>query len=157
MTGICWRIHVSQIRQSNETCHRNSDLSDLKRMRSDLRHQFTEMETKYRSINETKAQICELLTSRRDQTCSQNWIRNKDRCYFISTVNGSYDGAKQHCSSFDSRLLEMNSHDEALSGIFSTAVGPKRKHERLVQLQRVLVNPVLSALSEDGQGVESPV
>ncbi|XP_059816039.1 uncharacterized protein LOC132387693 [Hypanus sabinus] len=53
-------IHVSQIRQSYETCHRNSNLSDLKRMNSDLLHQFNEMETK-----ETKTQICELLTSRR--------------------------------------------------------------------------------------------
>ncbi|XP_059814604.1 uncharacterized protein LOC132386370 isoform X2 [Hypanus sabinus] len=58
-------IHVSQIRQSYETCHRNSNLSDLKRMNSDLRHQFNEMETKYRSAKETKTQICELLTSRR--------------------------------------------------------------------------------------------
>ncbi|XP_059816683.1 uncharacterized protein LOC132388361 [Hypanus sabinus] len=32
---------------------------------SQVSHKFTEMETKYRSVNETKAQICELLTSRR--------------------------------------------------------------------------------------------
>ncbi|XP_072890969.1 oxidized low-density lipoprotein receptor 1-like [Hemitrygon akajei] len=118
-------IHVSQIRQSTFTsdrnCHElnstvefkasllNSNLSDLKRMNSDLRHQFTELETKYRSVNETKAQICELLTSRGEQAFSQNWIRNESPCYFISMVNTSYDEAKQYCSKFDSKLLEINS------------------------------------------------
>ncbi|XP_072891437.1 uncharacterized protein [Hemitrygon akajei] len=121
-------IHVSQIRQSTFTsdrnCHElnstvesklsalNSNLSDLKRMNNDLRHQFTEMETKYRSFNETKAQICELLTSRREQYFSHNWIRNDGPCYFISTVNTSYDEAKQNCSNSDSKLLEINSAEE---------------------------------------------
>ncbi|XP_072891059.1 C-type lectin domain family 7 member A-like [Hemitrygon akajei] len=93
-------IHVSQIRQS------------LKRMHSDLRHQFTEMETKYRSVNKTKAQICELLTSRREQPCCQDWIRNEDKCYFISTSEKSYEDAKQYCSNSDSKLLEINSTEE---------------------------------------------
>ncbi|XP_072891632.1 C-type lectin domain family 9 member A-like isoform X1 [Hemitrygon akajei] len=70
------------------------------------------METKYRSVNETKAQICELLTSRREQAFSQNWIRNEGPCYFISTVNTSYDEAKQNCSKSDSKLLEINSAEE---------------------------------------------
>ncbi|XP_072891670.1 uncharacterized protein [Hemitrygon akajei] len=77
-------IHVSQIRQSMETCHRNyhelnstlqsklialnSNLSVLKQMHSDLRHQF-----------------CELLTSKIEQTCSKDWITNKDRSYYVST------------------------------------------------------------------------
>ncbi|XP_072891399.1 C-type lectin domain family 17, member A-like [Hemitrygon akajei] len=113
ITGICWRIHVSQIRQSYETCHRNANHSVLKRMHSDLRHQFTEMETKYRSVNETKAQICELLTSRREQTCSKDWLTNKDRCYYVSTFHTSFQKAKQECSNRDSRLLEINSRDEA--------------------------------------------
>ncbi|XP_072891677.1 uncharacterized protein [Hemitrygon akajei] len=55
-------IHVSQIRQSKETCHRiyhelnstlqsklsalNSNLSDLKQMHSELHHQFTAIGTK---------------------------------------------------------------------------------------------------------------
>ncbi|XP_072894394.1 uncharacterized protein [Hemitrygon akajei] len=128
VTGICWRIHVSQIRQSKITCDRNypelnsclqsklsalnSNLSDLKGMHSDLRHQFTEMETKYRSVNKTKAQICELLTSRRAQAFSQNWIRNEGPCYFISTVSTSYDEAKQNCSKSGSKLLEINSAEE---------------------------------------------
>ncbi|XP_059814605.1 oxidized low-density lipoprotein receptor 1-like [Hypanus sabinus] len=112
ITGICWRIHVSQIRQSNETCHRNSDLSELKRMHNDLRHQFTEMETKYRSVNETKAQICELLTSRRVPACPQGWIENEGRCYFLSILEESYDGATEHCSIFDARLLKINSNQE---------------------------------------------
>ncbi|XP_072892851.1 oxidized low-density lipoprotein receptor 1-like [Hemitrygon akajei] len=128
ITGICWRIHVSQIRQSKITTDRNyhelnsslqsklsalnSNQSDLKRMHSDLRHQLTEVETKYRSVNETKAQICELLTSRREQAFSQNWIRNEGPCYYISTVYTSYDEAKQYCSKSDSKLLEINSAEE---------------------------------------------
>ncbi|XP_059815609.1 oxidized low-density lipoprotein receptor 1-like, partial [Hypanus sabinus] len=120
--------HVSQIRQSKVTSDRNyhglnstlqsqlsalnSNLSDLKRMHSDLRHQFTEMETKYRSVNETKAQICELLTSRREQTCPQNWSEKEDRCYFVSSEEKSYDSARGHCSNFDARLFEMNSNEE---------------------------------------------
>ncbi|XP_072894653.1 uncharacterized protein [Hemitrygon akajei] len=106
-------IHVSQIRQSYETCHRNSNLSVLKRMNSDLRHQFTEVETKYRSVSETKAQICEFLTSRREQTCSKDWVSNKDRCYYVSTSETPFPRAKQECSNRDSRLLEINSRDEA--------------------------------------------
>ncbi|XP_072891653.1 oxidized low-density lipoprotein receptor 1-like [Hemitrygon akajei] len=121
--------HVSQIRQCNITsdpnCHEvnstvqskhfalNSNLSDLKRMHNDLRHQFTEMEAKYRSVNETKAQICELMTSRREQTCSENFVTNKDRCYYVSTFETSLYKAIQECSNRDSRLLEINSREEA--------------------------------------------
>ncbi|XP_059814584.1 C-type lectin domain family 4 member A-like [Hypanus sabinus] len=79
---------------------------------SQIRHQVTEMETKYRSINETKAQICELLTSRRETTCPQEWIKNEDRCYFMSTFGTSYDGARHNCSELDTRLLEINSNKE---------------------------------------------
>ncbi|XP_072890921.1 oxidized low-density lipoprotein receptor 1-like [Hemitrygon akajei] len=112
ITGICWRIHVSQIRQSMETCHRNynelnstlqsklsahnSNLSELKQMHSDLRHHF-----------------CELLTSRREQTCSKDWITKKDRCYYVSTFDTSFRRAMQECTNRDSRLLEINSSDEA--------------------------------------------
>ncbi|XP_059818741.1 C-type lectin domain family 10 member A-like [Hypanus sabinus] len=111
ITGICWRIHVSQICPS------------IKRTNSDLRHKFTEIETKYRSVNEAKAQICELLTSRREQACSQDWIRNEDRCYFISSVETSYDGAERYCSNFDARLLEINSKEE--QNDVSNAAGPQ--------------------------------
>ncbi|XP_072891439.1 oxidized low-density lipoprotein receptor 1-like [Hemitrygon akajei] len=99
------RPDVSLIRQSEETCHRNNQ--------AELRHQFTEMETKYRSVNETKAQICEFLTSRREQTCSENWVTNKDRCYYVSKSVTSFYKANQECSNGDSRLLEINSRDEA--------------------------------------------
>ncbi|XP_072890911.1 uncharacterized protein [Hemitrygon akajei] len=104
---------------SQRTCLNNlsalsSNLSDVKRMHSDLRHQFTKMETKYRSVNETKAQICELLTSRREQPFSQEWIRNEDGCYFISTFNYSYNEAKQYCLNTDSKLLEINSAQEQI-------------------------------------------
>ncbi|XP_072890909.1 C-type lectin domain family 9 member A-like [Hemitrygon akajei] len=104
-------IYVSQIRQSEETCHRNyhelnstlqsrlsalkSNLSVYKQIHSDLRHQF-----------------CKFLTSRRETTCPQEWIKNEDSCYFISTFGASYDGARQNCSELDSRLLEINSSEE---------------------------------------------
>ncbi|XP_072893082.1 uncharacterized protein [Hemitrygon akajei] len=130
-------IHVSQIRQSKIISDRsynelnsdlqsklsalNSNLSDLNRMHSDLRHQFTEMETKYRSVNQAKVQICELLTSRREQKCPQNWIENDVRCYFISTLEKSYDGARHHCSNIDARLLEINSNQE--KEFVSTSIG----------------------------------
>ncbi|XP_072892874.1 killer cell lectin-like receptor subfamily B member 1B allele B isoform X2 [Hemitrygon akajei] len=122
-------IYVSQIRQSKFTsewnCHEsnssfqsklsalNSNLSVFKRMHSDLRHQFTEMETKYRSVSETKAQICDFWTSRREQTCSKDWVTNRNRCYYVSTFETSFPRAMQGCSNRDSRLLEINSRDEA--------------------------------------------
>ncbi|XP_072891376.1 oxidized low-density lipoprotein receptor 1-like isoform X2 [Hemitrygon akajei] len=129
ITGICWRIHVSQIRHCNITsdrnCHGlnstvesklsalNSNLSHLKRMHSELRHRFKEMETKYRYVNQAKAQICELLTSRREENCSKVLVRYGDRCYFFSTFETSYDGAREFCSIIDSSLLKINSEDEA--------------------------------------------
>ncbi|XP_072891411.1 C-type lectin domain family 4 member E-like [Hemitrygon akajei] len=71
------------------------------------------METKYRSVNEIKAQICELLTSRREQPCSKYWFRNKDRCYYASTFEASFRKAVHECSNRYSRLLRINSWDEA--------------------------------------------
>ncbi|XP_059815362.1 uncharacterized protein LOC132387017 [Hypanus sabinus] len=47
-----------------------------------------------------------------DQAFSQDWIRNEDGCYVISTCNLSYDEAKQICSNSDSKLLEINSAEE---------------------------------------------
>ncbi|XP_059815470.1 C-type lectin domain family 12 member B-like isoform X2 [Hypanus sabinus] len=116
----------SHLNFSRRTCLKNlsalnSNLSDLKRMHSYLRHQFTEMETKYRSVNETKAQICELLTSRKEHPCPQNWIDNENRCYFISSLEKTYDGAREHCSNLDARLLEINSKEE--EEFVSTSVG----------------------------------
>ncbi|XP_059817677.1 C-type lectin domain family 12 member A-like [Hypanus sabinus] len=106
-------IHVSQIRQS------------LNRMHSDLRHQFTEIEMKYRSVNETKAQICELLTSRREQPCCQDWIRNEDKCYLIPTSEKSYKDAKQYCSNSDSKLLEIISTE--VENFVKNVVNDKRR------------------------------
>ncbi|XP_072131965.1 uncharacterized protein [Mobula birostris] len=90
----------------------NSDLSELNRTQIDLRHQFQQLKTKYRTISENKAQICQYFTSRRGQTCPQYWHRNKDRCYFISTWGKSYDEAREYCSDLDARLLEINSKEE---------------------------------------------
>ncbi|XP_059814520.1 uncharacterized protein LOC132386260 [Hypanus sabinus] len=102
-------IYVSQIRQSKETCHRNynelnstlqtklsalnSNLSVFKRKHSDIHHQFTEMETKYRSVIESKARICNFWTSSREQTCSKDWVTNTDRCYYVSTFETSFPRA----------------------------------------------------------------
>ncbi|XP_072893348.1 C-type lectin domain family 12 member A-like [Hemitrygon akajei] len=114
-------IYVSQIRQSKITSDRNyhelnstlqSKLSALNSNLFVLKRQFTEMETKYRSVNQTKAQICELLTSRREQTCPKDWITNKDRCYYVSTFGTSLNTSMQECSNRNSRLLEINSKNE---------------------------------------------
>ncbi|XP_059814515.1 C-type lectin domain family 9 member A-like [Hypanus sabinus] len=72
------------------------------------------MGSKYRSVNEANAQICELLTSRRAQTCSEDWVTNNDRCYYASKFETSFRKAMQECSNRDSRLLEINSRDEAV-------------------------------------------
>ncbi|XP_059815348.1 oxidized low-density lipoprotein receptor 1-like isoform X4 [Hypanus sabinus] len=92
----------------------NSDLSELNRTHNDLRYQFNQLEMKYRNITENKAQICQYLIRRTvaEQTCPQIWIKNEDRCYFISKIANTYDGARQHCSEFDSGLLEINSNKE---------------------------------------------
>ncbi|XP_072132452.1 uncharacterized protein [Mobula birostris] len=47
-----------------------------------------------------------------EPTCSKDWVRNKDRCYFKSTFETSYRDAKEQCSIFNSRLLEINSTEE---------------------------------------------
>ncbi|XP_072131948.1 uncharacterized protein [Mobula birostris] len=90
----------------------NSDLSELNRTQIDLRHQFQQLKTKYRTISENKTQICQYFTSRRGQTCPQFWQRNKDRCYFISTLEKSYDEAREYCSDLHATLLEINSKEE---------------------------------------------
>ncbi|XP_072131873.1 uncharacterized protein [Mobula birostris] len=100
-------IYVSQIRQSKFTLDRNYD-----ELNSTLQSKINEMEAKYKAVKETKAQICELLTSRREQTFSQDWFRHEDGCYFISRIERSYDEAKLHCENSDSILLEINSAEE---------------------------------------------
>ncbi|XP_072131757.1 uncharacterized protein [Mobula birostris] len=100
-------ISVSQIRQSKFTLDRNYD-----ELNSTLQSKINEMEAKYKAVKETKAQICELLTSRREQTFSQDWFRHEDGCYFISRIERSYDEAKLHCENSDSILLEINSAEE---------------------------------------------
>ncbi|XP_072891397.1 uncharacterized protein [Hemitrygon akajei] len=90
----------SHLNLSRRSCLKNfsalkSNLSDLKQMHKDLRHEF-----------------CELLPSIREQTCSKDWIRNECQCYFISSFESFYDWAKQLCSIADSMLLEINSDEE---------------------------------------------
>ncbi|XP_059815982.1 NKG2-A/NKG2-B type II integral membrane protein-like isoform X4 [Hypanus sabinus] len=48
-----------------------------------------------------------------EQTCSKDWVTNKDRCYYVSTFDTIFQKAEQECSNRDSRLLEINSSDEA--------------------------------------------
>ncbi|XP_072131772.1 uncharacterized protein [Mobula birostris] len=90
----------------------NSELTELNQTDIELRHECNQLETKYRTITETKAQICQYLSRRREQTRSQDWFENENRCYFISTVVKSYDGARGYCSEFDAGLLEINSNEE---------------------------------------------
>ncbi|XP_072132440.1 uncharacterized protein [Mobula birostris] len=90
----------------------NSDLSELNQTHTDLHRQFHQLETKYRTISENKVQICQYLTSRTEKSCPQGWIDNEDRCYFRSLMWNTYDGALEHCSKFDARLLEINSDRE---------------------------------------------
>ncbi|XP_072131802.1 uncharacterized protein [Mobula birostris] len=90
----------------------NSELSELNQTHTDLRHECNQLETKDRTISENKAQICQYLNRRREQTCPPDWTEKESRCYFISTSVKSYDGAREHCSKFDARLLEINSKSE---------------------------------------------
>ncbi|XP_072893062.1 uncharacterized protein [Hemitrygon akajei] len=112
LPDLSQRSGLNNLSTPNNITLLNLALSDLNRTHSDLRHQFNQLERKYRNITENKAEICQYLTRRREQTCSQDWIKNEDRCYFISKVIKFYDGARQHCSEHDSRLLEINSNEE---------------------------------------------
>ncbi|XP_072891706.1 early activation antigen CD69-like [Hemitrygon akajei] len=64
-------------------------------------------------LKSSLGEICQFLTSSRERNCSKAWEKYGDRCYFFSTFKTSYDGARQQCSDFDSRLLEISSKDEA--------------------------------------------
>ncbi|XP_072132714.1 uncharacterized protein [Mobula birostris] len=48
----------------------NSELSELNQTHTDLRHECNQLETKYRTISENKAQICQYLNRRRGETTS---------------------------------------------------------------------------------------
>ncbi|XP_072890949.1 uncharacterized protein [Hemitrygon akajei] len=93
----------------------------IHRIHNNFRHQFTELEAKYRSVNETKAQICELLTSRREQTCSKNCVTNTDRRYYVSKFTTSFYRARKECSNRNFSLVEVNSRDE-VSFVFDSLV-----------------------------------
>ncbi|XP_072131988.1 uncharacterized protein [Mobula birostris] len=108
---------ISHLNHSEKTCLKNltalkTNLSVLVRMHNDLRHQITEIKTKLRSVKNSMAQICEFLISRREERCPGNWTESADRCYFISTLEKSYDAARNHCSNVDASLLEINSNKE---------------------------------------------
>ncbi|XP_072891401.1 uncharacterized protein [Hemitrygon akajei] len=96
----------------NENSVLKIHISDLIETQTDLRQKISDLEIKYRTLNGEKAQICSMLTSRKEQACFQDWIRNEDSCYFISTLETSYDGAKRYCSNIDASLLEINSKKE---------------------------------------------
>ncbi|XP_059818474.1 C-type lectin domain family 12 member A-like [Hypanus sabinus] len=99
-------IHVSQIRQSKETSHRN-----YHQLNSSLQFKLSAVKS---NLSDLRHQICELLTRSRDQPCSEDWVRKKDRCYYVSTFGTTFQEAIQDCSNRHSRLLEINSKDEAL-------------------------------------------
>ncbi|XP_072131998.1 C-type lectin domain family 9 member A-like isoform X1 [Mobula birostris] len=76
-------IYVSQIRQSQIISEKNYQL------------------------------LCQFLTNNRETTCPKDWIRNKERCYYVSIFETSFYTAMQECSNRDSRLFEINARDEA--------------------------------------------
>ncbi|XP_059817837.1 uncharacterized protein LOC132389338 [Hypanus sabinus] len=107
-------LNATQIACLKNLSAANSNLSVSARMHRDLGQQFRELEKKYRSVNETKARICELLTSRRELKCCEGWIYTNGACYFISKVAKSQDEAKDECSKNGSKLLEFSSEENFL-------------------------------------------
>ncbi|XP_059819207.1 uncharacterized protein LOC132390626, partial [Hypanus sabinus] len=103
----------SRLDHPQRTCL--SNLSELNRTHSDLRHRFNQLEMKNGNITRNIAQVCQYLNRRRDKTLSQDRIAVD--CYFISTLETSYDEAKQNCSNSDSNLLEINSKAEEERGL----------------------------------------
>ncbi|XP_072131792.1 uncharacterized protein [Mobula birostris] len=137
---------ISHLNHSEKTCLKNltalkTNLSVLVRMHNDLRHQITEIKTKLRSVKNSMAQICEFLISRREERCPGNWTESADRCYFISTLEKSYDAARNHCSNVDASLLEINSNKEKPS----RCCGWKQLR-RWVQAFKSRVHKLLSSL-----------
>ncbi|XP_072131901.1 oxidized low-density lipoprotein receptor 1-like [Mobula birostris] len=137
---------ISHLNHSEKTCLKNltalkTNLSVLVRMHNDLRHQITEIKTKLRSVKNSMAQICEFLISRREERCPRNWTESADRCYFISTLEKSYDAARNHCSNVDASLLEINSNKEKPS----RCCGWKQLR-RWVQAFKSRVHKLLSSL-----------
>ncbi|XP_072106107.1 C-type lectin domain family 12 member B-like isoform X2 [Mobula birostris] len=124
-------IYVSQVRQSQLLWEQNQEIT---RIQTQCRQQIHNLNLTVESktsgnsrlnlsdsvcvqnvslLNRNLADICQFLNRSREQNCSKDWKRSGDRCYFFSTSETSYDGARQQCSNFDSRLLEINSTDEA--------------------------------------------
>ncbi|XP_059815342.1 natural killer cells antigen CD94-like [Hypanus sabinus] len=104
ITGICWRIHVSQIRQAQICSDSNNTL-----------------------LWSTYPEICHFFTSIREQSCLKDWIFNKDRCYYVSTFKASFDKSMQECSGRNSSLFEINSVDE-VNAISHLLVDRKRAY-----------------------------
>ncbi|XP_059814519.1 uncharacterized protein LOC132386259, partial [Hypanus sabinus] len=82
-------------------------------MLSDLRHQFTEMETKYRSVNETKAQICEFLTGRRG---TQRILGRMDDSEIYVNVKFTKNGLTD---SFSSSVASFLEEDDVMGTLYS--------------------------------------
>ncbi|XP_059817906.1 C-type lectin domain family 4 member A-like [Hypanus sabinus] len=57
------------------------------------------------------------ITAQTEQTCYKDWVRNEDRCYFISTFETSYRGATKQCSNYTSRLLQLNTTEKKIRQI----------------------------------------
>ncbi|XP_059818473.1 oxidized low-density lipoprotein receptor 1-like isoform X2 [Hypanus sabinus] len=100
----------SRLDLSQTTCLKN--ISVLNNNVSIRENKFNHLELKCKALNEAKDQICQLLTSRKEKACSQDWIGNAGLCYFISTFESSYELAKQLCSISESKLLEISSNEE---------------------------------------------
>ncbi|XP_072132467.1 uncharacterized protein [Mobula birostris] len=103
-TQTQYRQQVHELNLTNYDCLRNLSV---------LKNNLSVFETKLRTFKWTKDEFCQFLTSSREQTCSKDWISNKDRCYYVSTFGTSFYSAVRECSNRDSRLLEIISRDEA--------------------------------------------
>ncbi|XP_059818756.1 natural killer cells antigen CD94-like [Hypanus sabinus] len=100
--------------------HYESRVSEIVDFSLELRRKsggLIEVHTMLRSIDGVDCQDCSpglksLPPEDSEQTCPPNWIENENRCYFISSLEKPYNGAREHCSNLDARLLEINSPEE---------------------------------------------
>ncbi|XP_072891071.1 uncharacterized protein [Hemitrygon akajei] len=119
---------------------------------SQIRHKFTEMETKYRSVNETKAQICELLTSRRGLRAGVSCTRGPlERSSAVSAegvtlvimIGVSSARSRHLCSRIFLKRSRVSVNSQW------SRHESRRPHRRLLPRQRDLPTTVLSLTGED--------
>ncbi|XP_059817678.1 uncharacterized protein LOC132389225 [Hypanus sabinus] len=112
------KSHLSSLENELFALPRNlsvlsTDLPVQHRAQTHLRDTFNDLELKYRTLNETKAQICRLLTGRQDETNSALESRTGDdsrpdlRLRNVPSLN-------HNASTPDSKLFLLKSHRSSL-------------------------------------------